>query len=59
MLDKNGVVRILDLGVALVTSTNLSGDQPADSDQGILGTADYIAPGGRLNGGVAGQRMTR
>jgi eukaryotic-like serine/threonine-protein kinase len=44
MLDKNGVVRILDLGVALATSTNLSGDQPADADQGILGTADYIAP---------------
>jgi len=44
MLDKHGVVRILDLGVALVTSTNLSADQAPDDDRGILGTADYLAP---------------
>jgi len=44
MLDKHGVVRILDLGVALVNATNLSGEQAADKDEGILGTADYLAP---------------
>jgi serine/threonine protein kinase len=44
MLDKNGVVRILDLGVALVTATHLSGEQAADAEEGILGTADYLAP---------------
>jgi serine/threonine protein kinase len=45
MLDKHGVVKILDLGVALVTAQQLSNDDaPNQDDGGILGTADYLAP---------------
>jgi eukaryotic-like serine/threonine-protein kinase len=44
MLDKAGVVRIVDLGVALATCPQLSADETPGEDAGILGTADYLAP---------------
>ena len=53
MLDKHGVVKILDLGVALVTCPHLSGDEtPGQDDSGILGTADYLAPEQAMAGAI-------
>ncbi len=48
LIDKNGVVRLLDMGLALVTA----GDEESltvANNENVLGTADYLAPEQALN----------
>ena len=42
LVEENGNVKILDLGLALATETD--GSVTKDHDQKVLGTADYLAP---------------
>ena len=50
LVDPQGVVKILDLGLALLTSANSSrASLTLESDDNVLGTADYIAPEQALN----------
>ncbi len=50
LVDDNGVVKILDLGLALLTSADESrASLTLESDDNVLGTADYIAPEQALN----------
>ncbi len=54
LLDKNGVVKLLDMGLA-----RLVGDEASltmDNNENVLGTADYLAPEQALNSHQADQR---
>lgn len=44
LLDPNGVVRILDLGLALVSGQDDDHSLTVAHDEKVLGTADYLAP---------------
>jgi len=54
LLDKNGVVKLLDMGLA-----RLVGDEASltmDNNENVLGTADYLAPEQALNSHKADRR---
>ena len=54
LLDKNGVVKLLDMGLA-----RLVGDEASltmDNNENVLGTADYLAPEQALNSHKADHR---
>ncbi|NOY42951.1 MAG: serine/threonine protein kinase [Planctomycetes bacterium] len=54
LLDKNGVVKLLDMGLA-----RLVGDEASltmDNNENVLGTADYLAPEQALNSHEADRR---
>ena len=44
MLDREGVVRILDLGLALAGDDDEQASLTREHDEKVLGTADYLAP---------------
>jgi serine/threonine-protein kinase len=48
LIDKKGVVRLLDMGLALVTADNEESLTVANNEN-VLGTADYLAPEQALN----------
>lgn len=44
ILDRKGVVRILDLGLALASDDDKQASLTREHDEKVLGTADYLAP---------------
>lgn len=56
LLDRQGVVKILDLGLALREDEDDSASQQLTRDGSILGTCDYMAPEQALNSRSADQR---
>jgi serine/threonine protein kinase len=44
LVDPNGVLKILDLGLARITFEGDDGWQNAEGEQSAVGTADYVAP---------------
>ncbi len=55
LLDKSGVVKLLDLGLAKLTEEDLSSLTLAN-EENVLGTADYLAPEQALNSHEADHR---
>ncbi|MFL5328975.1 MAG: serine/threonine protein kinase [Gemmataceae bacterium] len=54
LVDRGGLVKVLDMGLARFFNDKPEG--AADSDHGLVGTADYVAPEQALNGGAADVR---
>lgn len=54
LLDKNNVVKILDMGLARITDDEAS--LTLDNNENVLGTADYLAPEQALNSHSADAR---
>ncbi|MEM6362859.1 MAG: serine/threonine-protein kinase [Planctomycetota bacterium] len=50
LIDQEGVVRLLDMGLALVTGTSADSESlTVANNENVLGTADYLAPEQALN----------
>lgn len=54
LLDKNGVVKLLDMGLARIVDDAAS--LTMDNNENVLGTADYLAPEQALNSHTADSR---
>ncbi len=44
LIDRNGEVKLTDLGIAKVDQTNIRCDEPATCEESLLGTPDYASP---------------
>lgn len=44
LIDKNGTVKLMDLGLAMVLSENKDFSVTLENEEKVLGTADYLAP---------------
>jgi serine/threonine protein kinase len=49
LVDRRGVLKILDLGLARLSNESSASISNADDNSGLLGTADYLAPEQAIN----------